>query len=123
MVLYCSPALVCKGMLAFAIFISHSLQMYVAIDITWNQYLHPKLEKNPRQAIYEYITRTVLVIICCKYKMNCNCNVLFPDFYIYPEEQSDKQNFAILCMNLIVDSNDKYDFISGMTNRTDDTND
>lgn len=101
MVLYCSPALVCKGMLAFAIFISHSLQMYVAIDITWNQYLHPKLEKNPHQAIYEYITRTVLVIICCKYKTNCNCNVLFPDFtYTLKNNQYEQHSFTKLEYNV-----------------------
>ncbi|KAJ8919875.1 hypothetical protein NQ315_006404 [Exocentrus adspersus] len=40
------PAQVAKILLALTIFISHSLQMYVAIDITWNQYLNIKLEKS-----------------------------------------------------------------------------
>lgn len=56
-----------KILLALTIFISHSLQMYVAIDITWNQYLYSKLEKNRYKTIYEYLIRTLLVIICCKY--------------------------------------------------------
>ncbi|KAJ8974874.1 hypothetical protein NQ317_002647 [Molorchus minor] len=58
------PAQVAKVLLALAIFISHSLQMYVAIDITWNQYLLQKLEKSRLRTFYEYLTRTFLVIIC-----------------------------------------------------------
>uniref|UniRef100_V5I8Q8 Proton-coupled amino acid transporter 4 n=1 Tax=Anoplophora glabripennis TaxID=217634 RepID=V5I8Q8_ANOGL len=58
------PAQVAKILLALTIFISHSLQMYVAIDITWNQYLYSKLEKNRYKIIYEYLIRTFLVIIC-----------------------------------------------------------
>ncbi|KAJ8959322.1 hypothetical protein NQ318_022008 [Aromia moschata] len=57
-------AQVAKIMLALAIYISHSLQMYVAIDITWNQYLQQKLEKNRFQTLYEYLTRTFLVVLC-----------------------------------------------------------
>lgn len=58
------PAQVAKILLALCIFISHSLQMYVAIDITWNQYLYQKLEKNRYKTFYEYLTRTLLVIVC-----------------------------------------------------------
>ncbi|CAH1119692.1 unnamed protein product [Phaedon cochleariae] len=58
------PAQVCKIMLALAIFISHSLQMYPAIDIIWIQYLKPRMEKNEHQAIFEYATRTFLVFVC-----------------------------------------------------------
>ncbi|VEN44800.1 unnamed protein product, partial [Callosobruchus maculatus] len=58
------PAQVCQMMLVFAIFITHSLQMYVAVDIVWNQYLSSRFEKNPYQNVYEYIVRTALVIAC-----------------------------------------------------------
>nr|CAI5832892.1 unnamed protein product [Callosobruchus analis] len=43
------PAQVCQLMLVFAIFITHALQMYVAVDIVWNQYLSSRFEKNPYQ--------------------------------------------------------------------------
>ncbi|KAG5876330.1 hypothetical protein JTB14_004985 [Gonioctena quinquepunctata] len=57
------PAQVGKVLLALAIYISHTLQMYPAIDIVWKQYLQPRLEKNPRQIFYEYAVRTILVFI------------------------------------------------------------
>ncbi|CAH1970302.1 unnamed protein product [Acanthoscelides obtectus] len=58
------PALICKLMLVFAIFVTHSLQMYVSIDIVWRQYLLPKYEKSPFNTVYEYIIRTLLVTGC-----------------------------------------------------------
>uniref|UniRef100_A0A182MCC9 Amino acid transporter transmembrane domain-containing protein n=1 Tax=Anopheles culicifacies TaxID=139723 RepID=A0A182MCC9_9DIPT len=57
-----------KGMLAFAIYITHGLACYVAIDITWNDYLKKNLGDSPRSVFYEYIARTVLVLITCTYK-------------------------------------------------------
>lgn len=57
-----------KGMLAFAIYITHGLACYVAIDITWNDYLKKNLGDSPRSVFYEYIARTVLVLITCKYE-------------------------------------------------------
>ncbi|KAK5639776.1 hypothetical protein RI129_010587 [Pyrocoelia pectoralis] len=56
-------AQVVKGGLALAIFITYTIQYYVAIDITWNQYLGPKLENHPKARIFEYTTRTVLVLM------------------------------------------------------------
>ncbi|KAK5639774.1 hypothetical protein RI129_010585 [Pyrocoelia pectoralis] len=53
---------VLKISLALAIFISYTIQYYVAIDITWNQYLSPKFEGKPRREVWEYVTRTVLVL-------------------------------------------------------------
>ncbi|XP_052895546.1 proton-coupled amino acid transporter-like protein CG1139 [Anopheles moucheti] len=52
-----------KGMLAFAIYITHGLACYVAIDITWNDYLKKNLGDSPRSTFFEYIARTVLVLI------------------------------------------------------------
>ncbi|KAG5682003.1 hypothetical protein PVAND_011399 [Polypedilum vanderplanki] len=50
-----------QGMLAFAIFISHGLACYVAIDIIWNNYLSHKVTSSKR--FWEYITRTLLVFV------------------------------------------------------------
>ncbi|KAK9500843.1 hypothetical protein O3M35_002027 [Rhynocoris fuscipes] len=49
-------------MLAFAIFVTHALSCYVAFDITWRQYIEPKVKN--RKILWEYTVRTVLVIIC-----------------------------------------------------------
>ncbi|KAJ3662236.1 hypothetical protein Zmor_006592 [Zophobas morio] len=56
-------AQVAKVMLAIAIYITHPLQMYVAIDIMWNEYLLPKCEKSRYQLLFEYCVRTSLVLI------------------------------------------------------------
>lgn len=55
-----------KGMLAFAIYITHGLACYVAIDITWNDYMKKHVGDSPRATIYEYLVRTVLVLVTCK---------------------------------------------------------
>ncbi|XP_058449866.1 proton-coupled amino acid transporter-like protein CG1139 [Malaya genurostris] len=52
-----------KGMLAFAIYITHGLACYVAIDITWNDYLKKNYGESTRSTFYEYVVRTVLVLI------------------------------------------------------------
>uniref|UniRef100_A0A6M2DNG0 Putative amino acid transporter n=1 Tax=Xenopsylla cheopis TaxID=163159 RepID=A0A6M2DNG0_XENCH len=56
-------AQVAKVMLAMAIFITHGLACYVAIDITWNDYVGRKLEKNAHKLFYEYLIRTCLVLV------------------------------------------------------------
>jgi amino acid permease len=53
-----------QGMLAFAIFISHGLACYVAIDIIWNEHLSRKVTSSKR--FWEYITRTLLVFVTCE---------------------------------------------------------
>ncbi|KAK6628809.1 hypothetical protein RUM43_002625 [Polyplax serrata] len=55
-------AQVVKITMAFAIFITHALQNYVAIDIVWNGYLAPSFEKNAHKLYYEYAVRTLLVL-------------------------------------------------------------
>lgn len=52
-----------KGSLAFAIFITHALACYVAIDIVWGG-LKSKSKSNTM--LKEYATRTILVLITCK---------------------------------------------------------
>lgn len=54
-------------MLAFAIYITHGLACYVAIDITWNEYMKKNFAESPRKLLWEYVTRTLLVLVTCKY--------------------------------------------------------
>lgn len=56
-----------KSMLAFAIYITHALACYVAIDITWNDYVMQKIQPNRLKLFWEYVTRTGLVLVTCKY--------------------------------------------------------
>ncbi|CAG9856128.1 unnamed protein product [Phyllotreta striolata] len=58
------PAQICKIMLSLAIFVTHGLQMYPAIDTVWNDYLLPRLQKNQHKLLLEYITRTAMVVFC-----------------------------------------------------------
>lgn len=55
-----------KGMLAFGIYITHGLACYVAIDITWNDYVVKKIGNTPRKLLWEYVVRTLLVLVTCK---------------------------------------------------------
>uniref|UniRef100_A0A1Y1KK33 Amino acid transporter transmembrane domain-containing protein n=2 Tax=Photinus pyralis TaxID=7054 RepID=A0A1Y1KK33_PHOPY len=60
-------AQIVKVSLASSIFISYTIQYYVAIDIAWNHYLGPKFEKHPRVGLIEYTLRTFLVVLTCEY--------------------------------------------------------
>ncbi|EDW78915.1 uncharacterized protein Dwil_GK11241 [Drosophila willistoni] len=51
-----------KGMLAFAIYITHGLACYVAIDITWNDYVADRLGPQRNKLFWEYAVRTLLVL-------------------------------------------------------------
>lgn len=59
-------AQVVKITMALAIFITHALQCYVAIDITWTGYLSPRFEKSSHKLLIEYTVRTLLVLFTCK---------------------------------------------------------
>lgn len=50
-------------LLAISIFFTHPIQCYVAIDIVWNEYLSPHLEKNSHKLFWEYVVRTSLVVL------------------------------------------------------------
>ncbi|CAO1298999.1 unnamed protein product [Diamesa serratosioi] len=52
-----------QGMLAFAIFITHGLACYVAIDISWREYLSKRFKDSEHIQFWEYVTRTLLVLI------------------------------------------------------------
>ncbi|KAK2577396.1 hypothetical protein KPH14_003509 [Odynerus spinipes] len=49
-------------LLALAIYFTQPIQCYVAIDIAWNEYLSPRLEKNAHRKLWEYVVRTALVL-------------------------------------------------------------
>lgn len=55
--------------MAFGIFVSHGLCCYVAIDITWNEYVKTKLGVDTKKIYWELTTRTVLVLATCMYKL------------------------------------------------------
>jgi proton-coupled amino acid transporter len=59
-------------MLAISIFVTHALQCYVAVDITWNHYMLPKFQKCPHKFVLEYIVRTCLVLVTCELR---HCSV------------------------------------------------
>jgi proton-coupled amino acid transporter len=66
-VLLCySLAQTVRVMLAVSIFVTHSLQCYVAADITWSHYMLPRLQKHPHKLLLEYIVRTCLVLVTCE---------------------------------------------------------
>jgi proton-coupled amino acid transporter len=52
-----------KGLLAFAIFISHGLACFVASDVTWDEYIEKRFANSPRLGLYESLTRIVIVLI------------------------------------------------------------
>lgn len=56
-----------KLIFAVAIFITYALQCYVPVEIVWNQYLKKHMEDSKSKLLVEYILRTVIVIITCKY--------------------------------------------------------
>lgn len=51
-------------MLAFSIFITHSLNCYVAYDIIWNQKLKNKVSSE--SVVGVYVTRLSIVLLTCK---------------------------------------------------------
>ncbi|XP_052752574.1 proton-coupled amino acid transporter-like protein CG1139 [Galleria mellonella] len=56
-------ASVVQCLLAFAIFITHGLACYVAIDILWNEYIGCRLLNSKHRLIWEYVLRTTIVLI------------------------------------------------------------
>lgn len=54
-------------LLAIAIFFTHPIQCYVAIDIVWNEYIASNFEKNSHKLLWEYVVRTSLVLLTCKW--------------------------------------------------------
>lgn len=52
-----------RVILAIAIFVTHGLQCYVAVDITWNHYLLTKFQKHSHKFVLEYVVRTCLVLV------------------------------------------------------------
>lgn len=63
-------AQVVKITLALAIFISYGLQCYVAVDITWNDYIGKRLEGNKYKTYWESFCRTCIVLVTCKLPKN-----------------------------------------------------
>lgn len=60
-------ASVVQCLLAFAIFVTHGLACYVAIDILWNEYIGVRLLNSKRRLIWEYLLRTGIVLVTCEF--------------------------------------------------------
>ncbi|CAB3258851.1 unnamed protein product [Arctia plantaginis] len=56
-------ATVVQCLLAFAIYITHGLACYVAIDIVWNDYIGNRLLNSKHRLIWEYLLRTTIVLV------------------------------------------------------------
>ncbi|XP_026331886.1 proton-coupled amino acid transporter-like protein CG1139 [Hyposmocoma kahamanoa] len=56
-------ASVVQCLLAFAIFITHGLACYVAIDILWTDYIGSRLLNSKHRLLWEYILRTIIVLL------------------------------------------------------------
>ncbi|CAG4983936.1 unnamed protein product [Parnassius apollo] len=56
-------ASVVQCLLAFAIFITHGLACYVAIDILWNEYIGVRLLNSSHRLLWEYILRSLIVLL------------------------------------------------------------
>ncbi|XP_050361169.1 proton-coupled amino acid transporter-like protein CG1139 [Nymphalis io] len=56
-------ASVVQCLLAFAIFITHGLACYVAIDILWNEYIGVRLLNSSHRILWEYVLRTLIVLV------------------------------------------------------------
>lgn len=54
-------------MLSFAIFLTHGLAGYVAIDITWTEYVSDSIKNHPRQTFFNYLIRTSVVLVTCEW--------------------------------------------------------
>lgn len=74
-----------KAMLAFGIFITHGLACYVAIDITWNDYVTKRIGDHPNKLLWEYVVRTLLVLSTCEYNswssLSLSCTNYFPETF------------------------------------------
>lgn len=53
-------------LLAIAIFFTHPIQCYVAIDISW-EYISPYFEKYRYKTLWEYVVRTAIILLTCEY--------------------------------------------------------
>lgn len=56
-------------LLAIAIFFTHPIQCYVAIDIFWNDYIGSLLEKYSYKLLWEYVVRTAIILVTCEYTL------------------------------------------------------
>lgn len=64
-------------MLAFGIFITHGIACYVAIDLVWNKYVVEHIKNDQHKLLWEYVLRTVIVLITCKNFCSINDYNLF----------------------------------------------
>lgn len=92
------PAKIAQILLAISIFFTHALQCYVAIDISWNEYIFPRMSKVRRTVIWEYVLRTSIVLVTCKsssYISFLFFKISYKFFYYF-------LLFRTICLNLLL---------------------
>lgn len=62
-------------LLAIAIFFTHPIQCYVAIDIAWNEYINSAMGKHRYKMFWEYVVRTIVILLTCE----CELRFQFTD--------------------------------------------
>lgn len=86
-----------KGLLAFAIFITHGLACYVAIDIAWTDYIVKRIGTSTKKLFWEYIVRACLVLVTCEYtSLTILINLLIKFFKIKYFTHQNKTKNSIL---------------------------
>lgn len=78
-------------MLAFGIFITHGLACYVAIDLVWTNYVVTKIKNDSRKLLWEYVVRTLIVLVTCKLHYSPNRVLFLSSFCI-------ENTFTLSCM-------------------------
>ncbi|KAL0852427.1 hypothetical protein ABMA28_000611 [Loxostege sticticalis] len=56
-------ASVVQCLLAFAIFVTHGLACYVAIEILWKEYIGCRMQNGKKKLVWEYVVRTAVVFV------------------------------------------------------------
>lgn len=51
-------------------FITHAVACYVAIDLAWNNYILQRISHERNLLLWEYVVRTIIVLLTCKYIRN-----------------------------------------------------
>lgn len=57
-------------MLACGIFVTHGLVGYVAIDMTWTEYVPDSIKHHPHKTFWHYVVRTSVVLVTCEQTLN-----------------------------------------------------
>lgn len=82
-------------LLAIAIFFTHPIQCYVAIDILWNEYIGPLFDKYRHKQLWaQYAIRIFIILITCE------CTLLDPTLPFQSDEGQPETLTVSVCLSL-----------------------